>query len=351
MPNLFDALEGTVFRDESILSPEFQPDVLPGRERELKEIAFLLKPLAQEKKAPALLVYGPPGTGKTSSVKFVFRELKEYCPSVDFAYVNCWTNSTRQSVFSEVSRCLGLALPRRGLASDEVFMRLAERIRKKEGMLAIALDEADRLFFEGQEKVLYDLARETGEKVTLVFLTNEKSVFQKLDDRTKSALSVNEIEFAKYSPPELKQILAARAEKAFNPNSCPKEAVATCAAFAAKKGGDARIAIESLWLAGRNAEKRNSSVVMEEDWKKAFASQENLSASKAKRLVGLSLIEQSVLQALDGKEATSGELYSRLPDYSDRIIRSYVNLLAVKKLVELKEKDEIGKTRVITPLV
>ena len=354
MPNLFEGLRGEegVFSDETVLSPEFQPEVLPGRESELKEMALLLKPLIEERKAPAIMAFGPPGTGKTSCVKHVLKELKDYSSSVESVYVNCWTHSTRQSVLNALSHSLGLALPRRGLASDEVFARVSEAVGKGDKKLLVALDEVDRLFFVDNERVLYDLARSLGDKVSLVLLTNDKTVFQTLDARTKSSLSVSEVEFARYSPEALKRILSERAARAFRKDACGKEAVALCSAFASKHGGDARVAIECLWVAGKQAEKRNALSVGEGDCKKAFEQQEKLSASKAKRLEGLSPIEQQVLEALQGREMTSGELYAKLPDHSERIVRTYVNLLELKKLVELREKDDgRGKTRVITPLV
>lgn len=354
MPNLFEGFDQgpTVFVNEPVLSPEFQPEVLPGREAELAQAASLLKPLLQQRKAPSILVYGVPGTGKTCCVKHVLKELKDYSSSMDFAYVNCWTHPTRQGVLTCVSNALGQALPRRGLASDEVFDRIASQVRNSANRLVIALDEADRLFFDKQEQVLYDFARGLSDKAALVFITNDKTVFSRLDDRMKSSLAMAELEFKKYSPDDLKKILSDRAGKAFRKNACSKEIVGLCAGFAAKNGGDARIAIESLWLAGRSAEKRCAREIGLQDCRNAFAQQESLSASKAKRLQGLSPVEKQVLERLQGKEMTSGELYSLLPDYSERILRSYVNLLANKKLVEVYEIDaERGKTRVIKPLV
>ncbi|MFH0835552.1 MAG: AAA family ATPase [Candidatus Micrarchaeota archaeon] len=343
----------SVFAQEDALSPEFVPDALPGRENELSQLAFELKPAIRKSQTRALFLWGPPGTGKTGCSKFVLRELTDYSDSVYGVYVNCWGNYTKQSVFSVLSQSLGQALPRRGLASDEVFARVAEAVRNEGKTVIVVLDEVDRLFHSGAEEVLYDLsrAREThGACFGVIALTNDKTVLARLDARTRSSLRPFEMEFAKYSPVELKQILGERAETAFRKNACSPDAIALTAAHAAKNGGDARIAIQTLWEAGKNADYRNSRAVEEQDVKKAINERE-LNASQEKRLAGLSKAEQDIISALENGSKESGELYAALKKtgLTDRSIRNYLSLLENKRLVEseklMNEKGKPGLTR------
>ena len=69
------------------------------------------------------------------------------------------------------------------------------------------------------------------------------------------------VEFKNYTPQELKDILKERASKAFLEKVLDEDVINLVAAHAAKNNGDARIAIEALWKAGKNALKENSETV------------------------------------------------------------------------------------------
>ncbi|PIT85900.1 hypothetical protein COU36_00670 [Candidatus Micrarchaeota archaeon CG10_big_fil_rev_8_21_14_0_10_59_7] len=335
-----------VFSDESVLSPEFLPEDLPGRDAELRAIADALRPALAGRRPIPLFIWGKTGTGKTSSVKNVIREFKEHADAV-MLYVNCWQNYTRQSVLSELSTALGEPLPRRGLASDEIFSRIIEAVRKKRAVPILVLDEADRLFVGGEERILYDLTRATenyGVSFGIVCISNEFAAFSRLDDRIRSAFLGGKIEFKPYSPIELREILQARARKAFQHGACPQEVIGMCAAHASKKGGDARVAIEALWLAGRNAEKRDASAITSADVKNALKSEH------VEQAQGVSEGEAKVLAALKAAGGTlmSGELYKHFSGASARSVRNYVQSLEAKRLITLKEVAlKQGRTRVI----
>ncbi|MEM2137687.1 MAG: AAA family ATPase, partial [Candidatus Anstonellaceae archaeon] len=82
--------ENRIFRDESALSPEFLPEELPGREREIKELVYCLQPAAENRQPQHSLLLGPPGTGKTSASRFVLKHLSEYSQRPLPVYINCW---------------------------------------------------------------------------------------------------------------------------------------------------------------------------------------------------------------------------------------------------------------------
>ena len=74
MSNVFEEVQQSrVFSNETLLTPEFLPDVLPGREKHVRQIAENLKPFALGRKCPPLLLFGPPGAGKTSCSPFFFK--------------------------------------------------------------------------------------------------------------------------------------------------------------------------------------------------------------------------------------------------------------------------------------
>lgn len=362
MANVFSSLpekrEG-IFTNEDALKPEFIPETLPGRENELIQIALALRPLAESVgvKGRNLFIFGPPGSGKTVSARRALRDLSEYSDKVWCFYVNCWQYATRHAVFSQLALLAGEPLPRRGLAADEVFERFTGVVRTSKKNAVVVLDEFDRLLQAGNDKVLYDLARAkelSGANFTQILISNDVELLSKLDARVRSSLQPMTLEFKQYSPTQLKKILMERAVHAFHENVLSKEALALCAACGAKAGGDARVALQALYEAGRNAEQRGARIVELVDARKAVLEQEVLNASKEKRLIGLTRLEESVLSVLReaGKPLESGELYSLLNDVaSERSLRTCLSLLQLKKLVILEEKcggkGERGRTRLV----
>ncbi|MDE1798252.1 MAG: AAA family ATPase [Candidatus Micrarchaeota archaeon] len=259
--NVFRQLsaEGGLFADESVLRPEFMPDELLGREREMRELAGYLQEAARGRAPPATLLIGPPGTGKTTTSKLLLKQLEEVSRKPLALYINCWETPTRFGILNALVIGLGDMLPRRGIAVDEVVARLNEIGRRQERIPIVVLDEADRLLASPahEDRVLYDLSRAQealGLKVGLIAISNDTALPVKLDARVRSSLTNHRIDFAPYNPAQLKAILNERAGRAFRPGALDAEVVPLCAAVGAKAGGDARVSLHLLWAAGKKAE-------------------------------------------------------------------------------------------------
>ena len=356
MKGIFDGTDSGVFRDERALLPEYAPSQLLFRDEETSAMAHALQGVARGSRPENLFVYGPTGTGKTSTAKFVLGELKEFTDKAVAVYVNCWQSSTRQAVLSLIADSLGEALPRRGIGSDEIFSRIVQSMRYQKKAVIIVLDEADRVANSESESLLYDLSRAKenhGVDFGLVLVSNVFDLSANLDDRIKSSLHLQPIEFKRYTPSQLKDILSSRAKIALLPSSYNDEIIGLCAAFGAKAGGDARVSLEALWQAARNAEKRGSKEIEESDAR--AASESTGEWKKEQRRTGASEGEQLVLDILarhkDGM--TSGELYiefSRASRESDRQVRNYLDALQERKLITTKESqapEGRGKTRLL----
>ena len=311
MKGIFERLDAGVFRDERALLPEYAPAEILYRGDEMRAFARSMQGVARGSRPENLFVYGPTGTGKTTVARRVLSELAEYTDRAVPVYVNCWQHSTRQAVLSLIAEALGEALPRRGIGSDEIFSRIIQSMKYQQKAVIVVLDEADRIAnFEGQP-LLYDLSRAKenfGVDFGLVLISNATDLTARLDDRIRSSLRLSPLEFKKYSPSQLKDILSARAKTALLPQACGEEIIGLCAAFGAKAGGDARVALETLWQAARNAEKRGSKKIEERDARLAY---EGTGAwKKEQRSGGVLAGEQLVLDILSkhGGSMTSGEL-------------------------------------------
>jgi archaeal cell division control protein 6 len=359
MDNIFrqDRGENRIFRDESALLPDFLPDELPGREREIRELVYCVQPAAENRQPEHALLAGPPGTGKTSVARFVLKQLSEYSQRPLTVYINCWECQSRPAILGFLATAIGEPMPRRGIATDEVFSRIIE-ITKKEGRIPIiVLDEVDRL--EAQEdgvQVLYDLCR-AGEahslKTGVIAITNDTEFHTRLDSRVRSSFVQHTLEFSPYAVPQLKEILSRRAKLGFLAGSLDPEVIPLCAAISIKHGGDARVALSLLLSAGKAAERENAQKVLVQHVRKTEEQSLGQSSVKAERkLPGLDEVDQEIVEAVKkaGKSGMeSGRLYELLSKYGkDRALRGRIDRLEQSGILETEMQQlPMGRTRII----
>ncbi|MCX8174932.1 MAG: AAA family ATPase [Candidatus Micrarchaeota archaeon] len=349
--------ENQIFKNEEALLPDFLPQQLPGREREIQELVFCLKPAAEGKQPQHALLFGPSGTGKTTVARFVLKELSEYSQHPLPVYVNCWERSSRFSVFSAICDALGEFMPRRGIAADEIFGRIVE-IAKKEGRVpVVVLDEADRLCASQDGlQVLYDLCR-AGEvhslKIGAIAITNDEQFHIRLDPRVRSSFIQNSLAFSPYSALQLREILRQRSELAFMPGALEADVVPLCAAVAFKNGGDARVALHLLLSAGKEAERQNASRVCVEHVRQVQSQSLEASSVKAERkLPQMDEVDQKIVALIKeaGKSGIeSGKLYEKLRrTIGERALRNRIEALEKSGIISTEELQlRQGRTRLI----
>jgi cell division control protein 6 len=231
-----------------------------------------------------------------------------------------------------------------------------EALKKSDFIPVIVLDEADQLLYTDANKVLYDLLRvveHQKNRLGVISLSNNLNFTSELDARIKSSLAEERVLFNPYTPQQLKDILKERSQYAFQPNALGKDVINVAAAHAAKKGGDARVAIEALLKAGRLAEKNNAPQVSLDHLKQAFDLVEIVPAQKV--LKHLSDAEKNILKLL-AKEKTaiaSGQLYEKFnkkkkAPLTERRLRDLVSRLQTLNLIKADLKEARGKTRMVT---
>lgn len=344
-----------VFKSEKFLYPEFVPDRLPFRDAEIDSLVYCFQPLTKGLKAQNAFVFGKTGVGKTACVKFVLNELEEFSDRVKALYVNCFEFNSRHSIISKLSNFLRLALPSRGLSTAELYDRMLEALRKSDFTPIVVLDEFDQLLVNDGQALLYDLLRVTEQglkSIPLIIVSNRPELVAGIDERVKSSLQPVLLNFEPYTPMQLKEILKERCQYAFLSNALENEVINVAAAHAAKLGGDARIAIESLLKAGRIAERENSETVSLKHLREAF---QTIEFGNVRKKTGVaSSAEKQLLEIISSKPQgiDSGALLAEFKlkggKLGSRRIRELVSSLEKQGVVSTMQAQKgKGKTRLI----
>jgi cell division control protein 6 len=293
----------SVFKREEVLYAEYLPLNLPHREGQIKLISENLSLLLKNNKPMNIFIYGPPGVGKTAVAKFILREFEQYS-GIKNIYINCWQYNTSFAVLSEIGVAISAFVSRRGWAKDEIFSRIVQTMENNRLNLIVVLDEVDQLI-KNDPSVLYDLLRIEGytkQKIGLIFISNDKYVFRNVEDRIKSSLNLEEIEFKPYTFLEMKDIVEQRMKEAF---VSYEDGVSALVAAKAAEKGDVRIALEILLKAGRIAKDK----LKVEDVKKVIKEEINPKVQEIMKV--LSEEEKRILEILD-KPKTTKEILEEL---------------------------------------
>lgn len=358
--NIFNKFssEHDIFKNEIILMPDYLPTDILHREREIKEIVSSVSVLISGRKGENLFLIGPPGTGKTCCSKYILNELEQHTQRILPIYINCWEYSSRFVILGLIARELEMIVPRRGISVDEVIEKIIEGFQKSlyKGIV-IVLDEVDRLFISktGDKEVLYDLSRAKenfGINAAVIAISNNNEILAKLDDRIRSSMSPRKLEFKSYDSIALKNILNQRAKTAFHSNVLEEEVIPLCAAIGLNHKGDARISINALWKAAKDAEKNGQEKVTVENVqniKTSLKTEEEIKKELGKK-IDYSLLnnnEKKVLKIIEKyKQIKTNELYKKLK-ITENEKRNIRNILEKFEKLNIIKIELEGNTRII----
>ena len=252
----------TLFKNDVALDFSFTPKLVPYREKEQRIIAGCIKPLFEQKNGKNVFIYGQPGVGKTVALKKVMEELEEETEDILPVYINCWQRNTTFKIVAEI--CEGMDFKFiQNKKTEDLFKLIKQALNKKS--VVFIFDEADKL---EDFDLLYMILEEIYRK-TIILITNYKNWLVELDDRIKSRLMPEVIEFRPYSHEETNGILRQRAEYAFHPNVMSDEALEIIVKKSAELQ-DIRIGIHLMKEAGIIAENKSSRKILLEHAKQAL---------------------------------------------------------------------------------
>ena len=296
-----DTLRGdqSLFKNEAALDYEFLPKLLPYREYQQKYVANCIKPLLQERNGKNVFIFGAPGIGKTAAMRFILRELEEESDDVVPIYINCWQKNTTFKIILEICDALGYKLTH-NKKTDELFGIVKGILNKK--AVAFVFDEVDKI---EDFDFLYMILEEIYKK-SVVLITNFKEWLDDLDDRIKSRLMCDLLEFKPYNLTETRGILKQRVDYAFVPGVWEDDAFEAIVKKAALLE-DMRTGLHLMREAGNNAEARSSKKIVLED---ASGAVDKLDEFSIKSSVDLASDERNVLNMIKENSGRKiGELY------------------------------------------
>ncbi len=221
MSDLFKGMLGsgeTLFANPIALDYDYQPKIIPYRETQQKHIAGCIKPLFQKRNGRNLIVFGPTGIGKTVAIKHILQELEEESDDIVPIYINCWQRNTTFKILLEMCDVLNYKFTQ-NKRTEELFTIVKQQLNRNKSAV-IVFDEIDKL---EDLDFLYKILEEIYRK-TIILITNHKEWISNLDQRIKSRLNLELLEFTPYTAAETKGILAQRAEIAFIKDSLIPEA-------------------------------------------------------------------------------------------------------------------------------
>lgn len=369
---VFETLErmtSSVFINREVLRPDYIPETLPHREKEIKRLTEVLAPLLRGERPSNIFIYGLTGTGKTAVVKYVLKKIQEYSvvrgiKSFAFAYINCRHEDTTYRVLAYLIDSLGGKVPFTGLSTAEVFKRFKRLVDASNKVFVTVLDEVDFLVKKNGDELLYKLTRVNSElrtgRVSVIGITNDVRFMERLDPRVKSSLGEIEMVFPPYDAEQLTDILRERAVKAFKPGAVDTGVIEYCASIAAKEHGDARRALDLLRVAGEIAERHGSSKVMVEHVKKAREEIErDMVVDVAKTLPYHGKLVLLVIALAGGRFDSTGDLYTKYRELvrglgtepvTQRRVSDIISELDMLGIVTAKiiNRGRYGKTRQVT---
>ncbi len=339
------------------LYPDYLPDYLPHREKEIDRLAEILVSALEGEKPSNILIFGKTGTGKTAVVRYVGKELgraeKVYGKKkISYIYMNCETVDTPYSVLQNLGNQFmedgDNPIPFTGWPMDKVYSTVKERINRWGGIVILVLDEIDKIVVKNGDDILYQLLLMDSEmensSLSIIGISNELKFTELLDPRVRSRLTQEKMIFSPYNAYQLQDILQERVKMAVKDGVVGEDVIRTCAAIAAQEHGDARRAIDLLRISIELAEREGATEVTERHVYLAKNKIEMDCIAEAVRTLPihskLVLLAVVLNEEVGNKHLTTGDLYHIYSILCKRIGMTPLTLRRISDLIS--EMDMLG---------
>ena len=273
-----ELLSSSVIKDPEKLDFDYVPDELIHRDKQIKFLAQMFKPLLSNV-SQNIIIKGPVGTGKTVIAKKFCKELislaRKKGKTIEYVHVNCRKRSTDSMALLAILNHFDSRFPDRGFSTQEMLQVLKKQLIRKNAQLLVVLDEADAIIKQKNSNLIYNLTRfsdDSTQKIPIsLLLISQKDILKELDQASLSTFKrSNTLVLNKYTRDELFDIIQQRNLLAFHNNTVDDGSMDLIADIASE-WGDARFAIELLWKAGISADHQHKDRVTPEHVRAAKA--------------------------------------------------------------------------------
>jgi cell division control protein 6 len=300
----------SLFKNELALDYSFLPKILPHREQQQRYIVSIIRPLLSGKNGKNLFIYGAPGIGKTAAMRFVINELEEETDEVVPIYINCWQKNTTFKIVADICEQLGYRLTH-NKRTEELFQVVKNMLNKKSAVFAF--DEVDKL---EEVDFLYGILEEIYKK-SILLITNDKEWLDDLDDRVKSRLLPETLEFKPYNLEETKDVLKQRVDYAFVPAVWDDDAFELVVKKTAE-AQDIRLGLHLMREAGNIAEDKSSRKITSDYVNEAIKKVDQFIIKKS---TDLTEDEHTILNMIkENSEKKIGDLYNIYKEQGGKLV-------------------------------
>lgn len=267
-----------IIKDKKFLSPEYMPNKIIGRKKEIDELSFHLSYFFRGNPSlPSLIVSGSSGTGKTLLIKKVLEKFKEESKKVNrnikIIFIKGSESRSKYEILKSMLKQLAgdKKLPR---TSSDCYDKIVDFMAKSESSILLIVDEVHEIKnAEELNNLLFTISRfnedmafyQNSEQTKLskkethygyILITNDALMTKDLKPNTRSSLTRDRIHFPRYQPTEIYNILQDRIKKgAFHTGKISENELQYISALSIQEGEDARYGLLLLSNIAKYAEK------------------------------------------------------------------------------------------------
>lgn len=354
--------ETSIVQDHSVLSPEYIPPEIVGRDLQKHEISALMKPLFKNGSPDNALIFGPTGSGKTVVTKFVLEslmvkfKLNPHKINIKWIYLQGKKVNTSTSVLYSLIHFIdpSTKVPPTGYSLNRYYDILYSLLNDKNIAIILVIDEID---FIKADDVLYNFSRarsnqelSNGRFISIIGISNSVSFENTLDQRVISSILFTKLRFPSYTPDDILHILSDRVKLAFAPNSIESTTLEMCAIEAAQTEGDARKALNILKTAAELAESEGAKQITTDHIIRAEekVQVDEMIGSVLELPIQHKIVLTSVVKLVSGgRSAETGEVTKM---YEKLCARMHTLYETGDIMVDIKPKDRTTVSKIIRSL-
>jgi archaeal cell division control protein 6 len=292
----------TLFKNDIALDFSFQPKILKYREKEQQYIASCIRPLLQSRNGKNVFLFGKPGIGKTIAVQKLLEALEEEDlgdEDIYTLYINCWQKNTSYKIVAELCELLGYKFTQ-NKKTEELFKIIANILNRK--CAVFVFDEIDKVEdFDFVYTIIEKIYRKS-----IVLITNHKDFLLNIEDRVKSRLALDVLEFKPYNAEETKGIIKSRMDLAFYPGVWESPAISKVSDDTVERE-DIRSGLHLMKEAGLIAENESSKKITLDHVTKALGKADQVSIKNPEELEDETRFILNIVKKNSGKMI--GELF------------------------------------------